>query len=153
MTSSLSTSVFLAFIHHVAAFALFGSVLFQHLTFKPGLTLNDAKRLARVDIVYGVSAVIVIIAGLLRVFYFEKGSAYYLHNAAFHTKMAVFVLVGLLSIYPTKVFLSWRKNLRHDIVPHISPRQLKRITMILRAEMLGLIIILFCAVLMAKGLG
>ena len=38
----------------------------------------------RVDLIYGTAAGLVLFIGLLRVFYFEKGSYYYFHNVYFH---------------------------------------------------------------------
>ena len=57
------------------------------------------------DLVYGISAAIVLIVGLLRVFNFEKGAPFYAQNLFFWIKMAGFALVALLSIYPTIRFL------------------------------------------------
>lgn len=149
----MTNAAFFAFIHHLAAFVLFASLFFQHLVFKPGLTLETAKKLARIDMIYGASAGIVLLVGFLRVFHFEKGAAFYMNNTAFITKLVVFLLVGLLSAYPTKVFFSWRKDLRDNRMPAISDQQIKTITMILRLEVLGLAIILLTAAMMAKGIG
>ena len=56
--------------------------------------------------------VLLLVIGLLRVFYFEKGAAYYFSSHAFLTKFSVFIALGLLSIIPTVEFLSWRKALK-----------------------------------------
>jgi putative membrane protein len=54
----------------------------------------------------------VLVVWLLRVFFFEKGAAYYFHSVPFLAKLTLFVLVALLSIYPTREFLSWRQSLK-----------------------------------------
>ena len=105
------------------------------------------------DILYGVSAGVLVIVGLLRVFYFEKGAAYYAQNWFFWTKMLGFAVVGLLSIYPTIRFISWRKLTTRNQVPEISDQELKRIKLILRLETLALAIIIFSAAMMARGVG
>jgi putative membrane protein len=59
--------------------------------------------------VLGVSAGLLLIVGLLRVFYFEKGRLYYFSSHAFLTKFAV-LIIAFLSTVPTVEFLSWRKE-------------------------------------------
>jgi putative membrane protein len=143
----------MAFIHHLAAFTLFASILFEHLTFKRDLTLAAAKRLLVVDAVYGVSAVTVLIVGFVRALHFEKGWDYYSANTFFWIKLGAFAIAALLSIYPTLTFLSWRKSLRQNILPPIPEAAFKRITWMLKLEMLCLLIILFAAAMMARGIG
>jgi putative membrane protein len=46
----------------------------------------------------------------------ENGAAFSFSNAFFLAKLAFFV-VGLLSIYPTREFLSWGKALKTGRVP------------------------------------
>src|SRR3546814_7634150 len=71
-------------------------------------------RLAGLDAGYGVSAMLLLVVGLCRVFFGLKGWDFYLHNPWFHAKLGAFVLVGLMSILPTLRFLRWRKALRAD---------------------------------------
>ena len=146
-------SAIMAFLHHLAAFTLTGAIIYEHITFRKGLSLAEARRIQIMDILYGVSAGFLVIVGLLRVFYFEKGAAFYAQNWFFWTKMLGFALAGLLSIYPTLRFVSWRKLLARNEVPDLSDREVKRIKMILRLETLAIAIILFSAAMMARGLG
>jgi len=104
-----------------------------------------ARRLARADMVYGLSAIALLVIGLLRVFYFEKGAAYYFHNAAFIAKLALFLLVAVLSIYPTVKLISWRKGIDAAALPAIRR--------ILHLELVGIVLILLFAALMADGIG
>jgi putative membrane protein len=91
--------------------------------------------------------------GLIRVVYFEKGAAYYFHNAAFIGKLSLFVIVALLSIYPTVVFLSWSKPLREGRLPGAPAAQLRAIRRVVHLELVGVVLILLCAALMARGIG
>ncbi|RPI87967.1 MAG: DUF2214 family protein [Chloroflexi bacterium] len=147
------TSAIMAFLHHLAAFTLTGAIVYEHITFRKGLSLAEARRIQIMDILYGVSAGVLVIVGLLRVFYFEKGAAFYAQNWFFWTKMFGFALAGLLSLYPTIRFLSWRKSLALNQVPEISDREVTRIKLILRLETLAIALILFSAAMMARGLG
>jgi putative membrane protein len=105
------------------------------------------------DIVYGVSAGFVLIVGLLRVFYFEKGAPFYSQNWFFWTKMFGFALAASLSIYPTIRFVSWNKFFRQNQAPVISDQDASRIKMLLRLELLAIALILFSAAMMARGIG
>src|SRR4051794_6910321 len=102
-------TVLFAFLHHLAAFTLVAAVALEFVLLKGELTLWSARRLQVADLVLGISATILLLVGLARVFWLEKGAAYYFHNHAFLTKFALFVFVALLSIVPTVEFLSWRR--------------------------------------------
>jgi putative membrane protein len=107
----------------------------------------------RMDAVYGVSAMLLIVVGLVRVFYTEKGAAYYFGSAPFLLKVALFVVVGLLSIKPTREFLSWRSALRQGQVPRFDDARRRSIRMAIHIELTLLVVILLCAALMARGIG
>jgi putative membrane protein len=147
------TSAIMAFLHHLAAFTLTAAIVYEHTTFRKNLSLTDARRIQVMDIVYGVSAGVVLIVGLLRVFNFEKGAPFYAQNWFFWTKMFGFALAALLSIYPTIRFVSWRKSLARNVVPEISEQEVSRIKLILRLELAAIALILFSAAMMARGLG
>ena len=147
------TSAIMAFLHHIAAFTLVSVVIYEHTTFRRDLTLTEARRLQRMDILYGISAGVLLIVGLLRVFYFEKGASFYAQNWFFWTKMIGFALAGLLSIYPTIRFVSWNKAFANNQAPVITDQEASRIKMILRLELLGIGIIILSAALMARGVG
>jgi putative membrane protein len=72
-----------------------------------------------IDLSYGVVAGLIVIVGVLRVNFGDKGADYYIHNWAFWLKMAAFVLVGLLSIPPTIAIIGWRRQVAAD--PTFSP--------------------------------
>src|SRR5262245_6369843 len=99
-------STLFAFLHHLAAFTLVAALAVEFVLIRQELTLASARKLPLVDAVLGGSATLLLIIGLLRVFYFEKGSAYYFSSHAFLMKFAVFIIVAILSIVPTMEFLS-----------------------------------------------
>src|SRR5262245_40715081 len=85
----------------------FGALAVEFVLIRQELTMAIARRLPIVDAVLGVSAGVLVVIGMLRVFFFEKGAAYYFHSHAFMTKLSIFIAVALLSIIPTIEFLSW----------------------------------------------
>ena len=139
-------SALFAFLHHVAAFALVAGIVVEFVLIRQELSPVAARRLAFADMVVGLSAGVLLVVGLLRVFYFEKGAAFYFGNAAFIAKMALFVAVALLSIYPTVKFLSWRKK-----APDAA--SVPAIRRVLHLELIGVVLILLFAALMARGIG
>ena len=88
----------MATLHHIAAFTLTACLIYEFVAYRKGLTVEEARRIQRVDLVYGIAAGLVVVVGLLRVYFFEKGSNYYFSNYVFWTKMALFTIVGLFSI-------------------------------------------------------
>jgi putative membrane protein len=138
-------TAFFAFLHHVAAFALVAALAVEFVLIRGELTAATVRRLARADMIFGISAGVLVVVGLLRVFYFEKGAGYYFHSATFITKLALFALIGLLSIYPTVKFISWRKG--------IDPSSVPAIRRIIHLELVGVVLILLFAALMADGIG
>lgn len=142
-----------AFLHHVAAFALVAGLAIEFVLIRDELTVRRARSLQLADAAIGASATVVLVVGFLRVFYFEKGAAYYFHSLPFIAKLSLFVIIALASIYPTVEFLSWSKALKRGEVPSVNPRKLRAIRAIIHGELAGIVLLILCAALMAKGIG
>jgi len=147
------SSAVMAFLHHLAAFTVVAALAVEVAMFKPPLTVQQARRLVGTDAIFGAAATVVLIVGLLRVGFFEKGPAYYWHDLFFLIKFGAFVVAGLISIYPTVTFLSWRKAIRAGAVPEVSAERTRRVRMCLMLELTAIVVILGCAALMARGAG
>jgi putative membrane protein len=147
------TSALFAFLHHAAAFVLFSSLFTELILLRQQFNATLARSLLRVDAIYGASAALVVIVGLIRVYYTEKGASYYLHNGAFIAKIALFAIVGLLSIYPTRIFISWRRALKSGGDPTMDEPQRASLRRIVHVELTLLVILILCAAFMARGIG
>ena len=147
------TTALMAFAHHLMAFLLVACVVYEFIAYRKGLTIEEARHIQRADLIYGISAGLLLIVGVLRVFFFEKGPAFYTNNPFFWLKMNTFLVVGLLSIDPTIRYLRWNKILKENQVPEIPDKEFKRTRIILTLEVIGLAIILLAAALMARGVG
>src|SRR5205085_5779960 len=97
-------SALFAFLHHVAAFALVAALAVEFVLLRGELSATRARQILSADRIYGICAGLILVIGLARVFYFEKGAHYYFHSIPFIAKLSLFVMVGLLSIYPTVQF-------------------------------------------------
>ena len=144
---------FFAFLHHVAAFSLVAALAVEFILIRGEINLGTARRLRLVDMVFGMSSGVVLVVGLLRVFYFEKGASYYFHSAPFIAKLSLFAIVGLLSIYPTVEFVSWSKSLKRGQLPALTERKIASIRSVIHWELAGVVVIILCAALMARGVG
>jgi putative membrane protein len=143
----------LASVHYLTIFALVAILAIELALVRPGIDAATVRRLARIDLGFGLAAVAVILAGLARVFFGLKGPAYYLGNWIFWTKMGVFALIGLLSIQPTLRFLAWRRLI--DVDPNAIPAasDIARVKRVIHLEA-GLILLLpILAAAMARGYG
>lgn len=142
-----------AFLHHVAAFALVAALAVEFVLIRGELSIASARRLQIADQVFGAAAGVVLVVGLLRVFYFEKGVAYYFHSVPFIAKLSLFIIVGLLSIYPTIEFFSWKSALKNGVTPTVAAAKIRAIRTVIHWELIGVVLILLCAALMARGIG
>jgi putative membrane protein len=142
--------IIVAWIHYVAIMLLIASLLGEHLLLKLEMTASEARTVQRLDIVYGSSAALVLITGIMRMF-LEKGVAYYNHHIAFHILFGIFIIAAVLSIYPTRLYLRWRSDTGAGLGQQLAPAQFKKIQMIVRVEMTLLLLAPFFATWMAHG--
>lgn len=110
------------------------------------------ERLARLDLLYGISAALVLATGLARAWWGMKGVGWYWSQPLLHAKVTLFVVIGLLSIVPTLRFLRWRRALRAGgaLPTDDEVRGTRRLVMI-EAHLLAVIPLL--AVFLARGVG
>ena len=67
--------------------------------------------------------------------------------------MSLFAIIGLLSIYPTIRFIKWNSFLKAGQAPEIPDDEFRRVRLLLSLELVGLVLILFAAPAMARGIG
>ena len=72
------------------------------------------QRLARLDMIYGIAAVFLLLTGIARLVWGVKGMGGYVSSPLFHFKMILFVGIVLVSIKPTFTFRRWKKQLDAD---------------------------------------
>ncbi len=144
------TDLVLAAFHHLLVFGLVSMLVAQSVLLRGGMSGEVLARLGSIDRCYGVTALLLLVAGALRVFHGVKGEEFYLHNPWFHAKIGAFVLVGLVSVWPTLRFVRWRKALAADAAFLPGEGEVARLRRIVRFE-LGLVAVIFaCAAAMAR---
>ena len=116
------------------------------------LNAKLVERLARVDMVYGIAAMAVLATGIVRTVWGVKGTAWYWTNPLLHVKFTLFVIVGVISIFPTLTYLRWRKQLRATgALPTEAEVKKTRKLVMVQAHLIA-VIPLF-AVFLARGFG
>ena len=147
----IATSL-MATLHHIAAFTMTACLVYEFIALRKSISSVEVRRIQQVDLWYGISAGVLLVVGLLRVFIFEKGASYYGANLLFWVKMALFALVGILSIYPTIRYIRWG-NVTDDKKLELPDDEYKRIRLLLNLEVIGIALILFAAPAMARAIG
>jgi putative membrane protein len=143
----------LAYVHIVAILAL---VVF--LTSEAALCrvewMNAAvvHRLLRVDLLYLVAAVAVLVTGVARTYWGAKGFGWYWSQPLLHLKVGLFVVIGLLSAMPTRAFFRWKRTLAASgTLP--SAEEVKRARRWIMIEAHALVLVPLAATLLARGVG
>lgn len=143
----------LHFAHFACIFVLAALLAGEVFVLRKSLSRERVAQMQGIDRYYGMVAGLVIVTGLLLVFFGAKGSAYYAHNAIFWVKMGVFVAIALISIAPTIAFVRWNQRLATDGSIALEDGEYRRLRALLWTEIALFVFLPLCASLMANGLG
>ena len=149
----IAKSALVAYVHYLGIILCFGSLLFERLTLKVDLNRNQVISMIIADVIYGLAGVAILVTGILRVKYFGQGGDFYTGNPVFWIKVSLYILVGLLSLYPTATYILWAIPLSKNKLPKISENLVMRFRLIITTELVGFATIPFFATLMARGVG
>jgi len=141
-----------AYLHYLAIVLIAGFLVGEMVACRPSLGAEHVRLLPRLDIVFFAGALLALATGLLRLFYYAKGAGFYLPNPFFIVKMALYVVIAILSITPTTSFLRWRRRLQASgALP--SPAEIAMARRLIHLEVALLALMPLMAVLMARGIG
>ena len=133
--------------HFVAIFIFAGALVIENMAIKPQITGEDARNLAKVDAVCGISALFVLLFGLTLWLWVGKPSEFYSSNPIFHAKLGLFTLMVVFAIAPT-IFYNKHSKSEEEV---IEVPQLLRL--LLRFQLILLVVIPVMALLIARGIG
>ncbi len=88
----MTATVTAAFLHHLAAFLVFATLMLELVLLRNELTVSAARSIARMDMVYGIAATVLLVVGFVRVFHTEKGSEYYFEHGCMIPADALYLL-------------------------------------------------------------
>lgn len=109
------------------------------------LNASTLKLVKKIDTAYGIIAGLVLATGIARI-YLEKGWEYYSESHIFWTKMALFILMAVVSIYPTIRFIKAKTEADFEVQHYINTKKA------ILTQLLLIPLILFCAIWMARGM-
>ena|SRR5688500_9722377 len=142
----------LAAVHLVALGVGAGAIRNRARAFSSGLDGPALKRLFEADTLWGIAALLWVSTGLWRLFgETEKTVAYYMGSGAFWLKMAFFVAILALEVWPMMTLMRWRAQVRRG-----EPLDTSRAPLFARISRIQLILVIamvFAAAAMARGLG
>ncbi|MDF1658621.1 MAG: DUF2214 family protein [Verrucomicrobiales bacterium] len=140
--------IIIRYLHFVSLILLIAAVLGQHLLIRSTMTRREVARVQKLDIVYAIMVVLVLGTGFAQWFWVGKPADFYSSNPIFHVKVTLFLIVGVVSAYPS-VFLG--KNKKGD--PDESVAVPNLLIWSVRVELLLLFLMPLLANLMARGIG
>ena len=139
--------IIIRYLHFIGIFVIASALFTEYMLIKKEMSGAEIKKLAKIDLFYGIAAIVVLLAGLSLWFWVGKPAVIYTRNFLFHIKLTLFLVLGILSIFPSIFFM---KNKKKDETQIKVP---KSIFLIIRIELLILVIIPLLAVLMSRGYG
>ncbi len=137
------------YLHFISIFLVVGSMFFEAFFLRDAHKRKEINFLTKVDGLYGLGAIGVVAFGLwMWLGGIGKPIDFYTYNWVFHLKVATFIIIGVLSIFPTVFF---NKHKTGDAEEEVKiPRHIRIIVFI---EVGLLFTIPLMAVLMARGIG
>jgi putative membrane protein len=134
-------------LHLIAIFLVVASVFAEFILVKPVLKIEVIRYISLIDAVYGISSILVVGLGLYLWFGVGKGENFYGAFNWIYIKVAVFSLVGILSLVPTIFFFKNRKGDPDQLIE--LPKYIKPIII---AELILLFLMPFLATAMSSGI-
>ena len=141
-----------AWLHLLGLAIGLGAVWARGMALKRPLDAAGLRSVFNADNWWGVAALLSISTGVARAFGgLEKGSAYYLQNHLFLTKLGLYAVVFALEIWPMATLILWRQRLRRG--QPIDTGRAAAFATISRIEAVLLVVMVLLAVSMARGFG
>src|SRR5689334_16521247 len=140
-----------AYLHYLAIVLISGFLVGEMVVCRPSLEAEQVRLLPRLDVAFFAAALLALVTGLLRLFVYGKGVAFYLPNPFFLAKMALYIAIAGLSIKPTLAFIRWRRRLAESGELPPAP-EIAAARRLIHVEVALLALMPLMAVLMARGI-
>tara|TARA_Y100001968_G_C19386018_1_gene732921 strand:- start:1092 stop:1580 length:489 start_codon:yes stop_codon:yes gene_type:complete len=152
-SSNITQSALMAYVHYLSFMLCFGALVFERISLKvdPDRTLAISMVIA--DLIYGFAGIALLLSGIFRVRYFGQGGDFYTHNPIFWIKISIFIVIGLISLYPTFTYILWAIPLSKGKLPDVSFNLVSRLKILINIELIGFCLIPLFASFMARGIG
>jgi putative membrane protein len=153
MTPTVTLEALLAYAHLLAILTMVVFIASEAALCRPEwINAKVIERLGKVDMVYGIAAMLVLATGIARTWWGIKGTPWYWGNGLLHLKLTMFVVVALISIKPTLVFRRWSRELKATgALPDEGQVRAVRKLVMIQAHLIA--VIPLAAVFLARGFG
>ena len=149
----VSIGALVAYVHYLGIILCIGALMFERIILKINLSKNETISIIIADVIYGVAGLAILVTGILRVKYYGQGGEFYTTNPIFWVKVSLYILIGLISLYPTTTYILWAIPLSKNKLPVITENLVRRFKLIIMTELVGFAVIPFFATLMSRGIG
>ena len=135
------------YLHFIAIFGVIATLIIKNTAIKNLISEEDAINLAKVNLLFNLSLILTCIGGLVLWFWVGRPSNFYTQNPLFMTKLILFTLIFLLSLFTSNFFRKHRESKKESIeVP-------KPIVLLLRLQLTILAVLPLIAFLITRGVG
>ena len=135
------------YLHFIAIFGVIATLIIKNTAIKTLISEEDAINLAKVNLFFNLCLILTCIGGLVLWFWVGRPSNFYTQNPLFMTKLILFTLIFLLSLFTSNFFRKHREPKKETIE---AP---KLIVLLLRLQLIILAIIPLIAFLITRGVG
>jgi putative membrane protein len=138
--------------HHIALLLMVSVLGAEAVLLRQAASEALLKSLGRLDALYGLSALALLLIGGARLSLGAKGIEFYSGNPVFWLKIALFATIGLISIIPTVRFIRWRRaHAASGALPDVHAWAQTRKLAMVQLHLLPFVAI--AAAAMARGIG
>ena len=137
LPSNLAIGALVAYIHYLSLMLCFGALIYERIKLKAAPDRKLAISMVLADLVYGLAGITLLISGILRVKYYGQGGEFYTHNPVFWFKIGLFIIIGLISLYPTFTYVLWAIPLSQGKLPDVSQNLVSRLQLLINIELIG----------------
>lgn len=142
----MNSYILFRYLPFISIFLVVGSVFAQQFLVTKQMKKTTLKTVLITDAIYGVASILTVTFGMILWFVVGKPATFYSESNLFWIKMVLFIIVGILSLYPTLFYFKSKKKSETFIsVPN-------QLIYVLRLEVALLLIIPLFAELMAFGI-
>lgn len=139
--------IIVRYMHFIGIIVLASALVSEHLLISGSMPRSSFRKVLVLDRICGIAVVVVLIAGFLLWTKVGKPAEFYSSNPIFHTKITLFIVIGILAIAPAVYF---QRNKKGDSETVAIP---KYVIHLQRTQILVLLLLPFLAVLVSRGVG
>lgn len=140
-----------AYLHALALLTFAGLLAAQYMLCNEHLQPGHVQMLARVHQGTLATAAVVFVTGSLLLFGLSRGVWYHLTSPLFWLKLALYLAVVVLSVYPMSQYLRWNRAIAEGRMRVLTTRDIRRTRRVLAAQLAVLAVIPLLSVLVSRG--